>query len=495
MTESSSEHLYRASRNSMFMILGRLSTFVFGIFTAMLLARYAGPELYGVYGYASSMLIILMVLVNLGMNTQVTRDVSKNPGAWRNYLLASLIVKTTLLILVLVGTYITVQIFSDHPQNNPIYLLVGLSLGFAALASSISSLVYAFEKMRYDAGYVLLRSSLTAVAVMVTIFLGMKFVHVLSGIVIIAICAFIFYSLMIYRFLARNQPVTGEGMDSRWWKMFIRSGVVFSLIAILGAVYSNLAIILVKKLALSAKETGYYFASFRIYEYGMFIPQVLYTSLIPTYTKVFSESKDLFQRSFRKVYGYGLCLALIIAAGLSASAEPIIRILYGAEYLEAVPVMRLLGIAVLNMTGFLVSPALVAMGKEKWMIGMVGGALTLFVILSVLLIPSQGALGAGIAFMTANLMSFLVVTIVAFIATKASFPWKPVLKTLPVALIIFAALFLSSSNLVYFFAVIPGVIVFIILFVRYSGVVEPQDLESIKASFAFNRKAGKGNSN
>jgi O-antigen/teichoic acid export membrane protein len=297
---------------------------------------------------------------------------------------------------------------------------------------------------------------------------------------IASLLAFLLFSVYATRYFISAQAPVNQPLNKEWWNRFFRSGVVFSVIALLGVLYSNSAVILVKRFSVSAYEAGYYFASFRIYEYGMFIPQVLYTSLIPTFTKVFSISGDEFRQAFTKIFGYGLALALLFAAIISSSAEPIILTFFGEKFADAIPVLRCLGFALLNMTGFLASPALVAIGKEKWMVGFVLVALLIMIPGAYILIPGYGALGAAYAFTLSNIFGFLSVTITTFILTKARFPWNKLIKTLPVAILVFISLYFASGLSWYFWIILPVILILAgIILVKFLKIIDDDDLHEI----------------
>jgi O-antigen/teichoic acid export membrane protein len=99
----------------------------------------------------------------------------------------------------------------------------------------------------------------------------------------------------------------------------------------------------------------------------------------------------------------GTLLAVVAGVGLVALAEPLLRLLYGAEFAGAIPVFRLLAVeAMLGCaTSILLQPFL-ALGRPGVVSLLQGAGLALSVPLLLLLIPAYGVVGAGVALLVAG---------------------------------------------------------------------------------------------
>ncbi len=100
-----------------------------------------------------------------------------------------------------------------------------------------------------------------------------------------------------------------------------------------------------------------------------------------------------------------MLLAVPAAIGLSVLAEPVILTLSGRQYLDAVPVMRIINpiIVVVGMSNFIGVQIFMPLGKEKWTLYSDIAGACINIALNALLIPPLGALGAAAASVCAEL--------------------------------------------------------------------------------------------
>jgi O-antigen/teichoic acid export membrane protein len=119
-------------------------------------------------------------------------------------------------------------------------------------------------------------------------------------------------------------------------------------------------------------------------------------------------------------------VSILAALAVSIPIPLLIEFLYGSEYLEAVSIFRILvGEVVLSGTSFVLAQAFMAMGKPGTLTIIESASILLSVPLMILLIPTYGLEGAGLALLISTAFRMLLVL--------ASYPL--VLKVRPPSLI------------------------------------------------------------
>jgi len=169
-----------------------------------------------------------------------------------------------------------------------------------------------------------------------------------------------------------------------------------ALLAILGVVYQRLSLLMLPALG-GILVTGWFAAAARTVEATKLFHVSAFTALYPAMSQ--PEPRKDFQVPFR----FLLAGAGGIALGLTLLAGPIVRLLFGADYLPAVPALRILAWTLLpyTATAFL-SLSLLAAGRERVVLrGLIAGLVTLAA-LNLLLVPRAGLTGAGWAFLAAE---------------------------------------------------------------------------------------------
>jgi O-antigen/teichoic acid export membrane protein len=176
----------------------------------------------------------------------------------------------------------------------------------------------------------------------------------------------------------------------------LRASAPVALLAILGVVYQRLSLLMLPALG-GVVLAGWFAAAARSVEAAKLFHVSAFTALYPEMSRA-GVSRD-FRPSFRLL----LAAAAGIALGLTVLADPLVRLLFGADYLPAVPALRILAWTLVpyTLTSFL-SLAFLAAGRERPVLhGLVAGLLTLAA-LNLVLVPRAGLAGASLAFLAAE---------------------------------------------------------------------------------------------
>ncbi len=105
-----------------------------------------------------------------------------------------------------------------------------------------------------------------------------------------------------------------------------------------------------------------------------------------------------------------LVAAIVIAVALMIAAEPLLRLVYGAAFVSALPVFRLLLIeSVLSCAFTILLQPFLALERPGIVSGLQGLGLALTILLLVFLIPMFGLFGAGLALLIAGACRLMLV--------------------------------------------------------------------------------------
>lgn len=129
-------------------------------------------------------------------------------------------------------------------------------------------------------------------------------------------------------------------------------------------------------------------------------------------------------------------LALPVCLGLAATSDPLIRILYGRRFLEAIPVLGIL--APFAVAKALMLPAqnlLVASDRQGALLKLMAGTATLNLALDYALIPPYGAIGAAVANSAAQTTAAVLAWLAGLRGFRSRFPAAPFFRMLAAALV------------------------------------------------------------
>jgi O-antigen/teichoic acid export membrane protein len=196
-------------------------------------------------------------------------------------------------------------------------------------------------------------------------------------------------------------------------------------------------------------ETGIYGAAYNLLYAVTFIPMVLSTVLYPVLTRFYATNKKLFKNNLTIIVKYFLLAAIPVVLFFVVFAEPLIILIYESKYMEAVPVLRIIGIGLLFVfLNFVLSMILNTVEKQKFVAISSFSAMALNLILNFILIPKFSIMGATVAtviteFTFCTFLMFFVHRSFKIINKKTI--WKLVLVTSSTAIGV-AAVLLTNIN-------------------------------------------------
>ena len=314
-------------------VLGDLCTFFFLVY----FARYFGKDILGKYAFAMSIGGLLTVLISLGLNTLMVREVSKDKSQNLKYLGNLLATQGIFVVLtwILIGVIILVSNFSYDTKL--IILLIGGYHVFYKFTMLFRAEFSAHEQMHYSAFLEIFHKIAILSLGIVSIIIWKNPIITLA---VYPICAF---SMFVLAFII---SVTKYGWpDLKVDLVFIKNSLIkalpFFVIIILAQFYDRIGIIL---LTYIKGETAV----------GIFSPAdwLLVTitsgvgmfsmSTFPVMSRLFEESRDELFKLYERIVRLMIVALLPLATIIFILSEQIILSTFGDKFIDSVSVLRIL---------------------------------------------------------------------------------------------------------------------------------------------------------
>ena len=374
-------------------VLTRYTAQALSVFSNILLARYLGVDGFGEYALASSVLLIGNAFSNFGMDMILIRKlaISDNPslladGLWLQLFLSMIYILGVSLI----------GLFADVPTSLKIYTLSLLPLSFYSIFTIV---VRARQQLHVF--------SVAQVLTAILQFMAVLILWLLQGDVkILAVLFLIAQSLVaIWGFMCHisNFPL----FDFSLYRSInlLRSSFRMAMIGTLRLVYEKLVITLLPAL-LGLSMTGGYSAASRVMDAGKLGHYSAFTVIYPEMAR--NENFGKRMRGLQSLLG----MALLISTFLFLFAEPITLILFGSEFLSAIPPLRVLAWVVIPyVTVTYLSLGFVALEIEKPVLSSLLITLIVLLMLFVLLTLKFNLIGSAAAVLTAEVVHALILSL------------------------------------------------------------------------------------
>jgi O-antigen/teichoic acid export membrane protein len=160
-----------------------------------------------------------------------------------------------------------------------------------------------------------------------------------------------------------------------------------------------------------SEVVGWYGVPTRLFQTLLFVPVIASTAWLPRLVSSFTEGMDRLKHAARVPLELVLAVSLPVCAATAIGARPVIHLLYGPAYANAVPVMVLLGLCIPPMyLNIMLSQVLVAAKRQVLWTWVMAGATIVNPLLNAVLITAtehrygNGAIGASISLVLTELL-------------------------------------------------------------------------------------------
>jgi len=369
-------------------------TLALSLLLSVLLARYLGPEQFGIYNYALAFVSIFQILSSLGLNGIVVRDLVEHPNQDREILGTSFALRFIGSLLSIILTVIIVMLF-DHTDGQILPLIILLSLSNVAYAFQTVSFYFeskVLSKYVVKANLFSQTSYYTLLAILIFSEASLTLIaiaFVLQSVVNAILLCFIYSAQKQKIFAWQFQLNRAKSLLSRSWPLILSSfgAIIYLKIdqIMLGQITSN-------------TEVGVYSVAVRFSEVWYFIPNLIVASCFPSLLKIREKSHQEYNIRLQKLYDLLMLGALSLSIVMTFLSYPLINSLYGQSYQNSATILSIhIWASIFIFMRALLSKWLIA--EDLYIFSFVthsSGAIV-NLILNLFLIPSFGGVGAAIA--------------------------------------------------------------------------------------------------
>lgn len=328
-------HVRRLGGNVGWLIANRLIRLTASVIILGAVGRFLGPEEFGRLNYAIGLATIFATVANLGFEGIVIRELVRKPEA-TGEILATACFLRFLGGLAAIGLVGGSALLAGDPSVLPLALIVAL----AFLPGALDVIELWFQK-NTDARSIFWAR--TGATVMVSIF-RIALIYSDAPTVAFAWTQSIEAAMgaigLIVVFASRARiPFSQWRASPSLARRLIRDSWPLILSGVLIAVYARSEQLLVKE-GLGDYTLGVYYAAVRAGEMWAFLPPVLLITIFPTLVANRDRLAPAdFQKNLQLMFDLLTGLGFLVAITITVSAPFIIRLVFGPQYLGAVPIL------------------------------------------------------------------------------------------------------------------------------------------------------------
>lgn len=409
----SSHGFKRYFKNTSWMFFGQIISSAASFLVGVLIARYLGPDQYGLLSYILSFVGLFGFLSSLGIDSIIYRELVKDNNS-KNKLLGTGFV---LMIIggVLAVFFTTIFSFFISGNINVRWLMFVFSLTYVLQSFGIISILFQSQvKAKYNSIAQIVTIILSSIIKLLFVYFGLDIRWFIYSYVIDSIIIAINY-LILYK---SNQSSIGKWkFDLALSKKILKNSwpLMFSVVAVV--IYMKIDQVMIGSM-MDTASVGIYAAAVKLSEAWYFIPSIICASIFPAIINAKGTDELLYKNRLNKLYGFLFWIAFLLAIFITFFADWIIWIFYGDKFLISAGILKVhiwAGISV--FLGYAVSKYLIAENKNLILFFTTALGAIVNIALNFILIPKIGIVGAALA----TLISYFVATfsIVLFKTTRS----------------------------------------------------------------------------
>ena len=469
------------AKNSYWYGIETVTNLLLSFFTSIAIARAIGPEKLGYFLYMWWIAGVAGMVGCLGIPAATRKYMSEyfgrgQMGIARTVFYKTLLLQTAIAAVAAGASLILVWFFGDQRYRlMSVFMIASI---FPYLVNSVvAGANAALEDLRANVPASLVSTAIFVSAVALSIYFGWNLIGISIGLFVMRAAELVVRLVPMIRRLDAYSP---EPLDVALSKrMFLFSGQSLVLLLLGLVVWDRSEMVFLKNFCSDIRQVAFYSVAFNLTEKLLIFSQIFGTATEATvmaqYGRDSTRSGDLIGASVR----YLALISFPVHMGLAAIAGPVMGIIYGRKYSEAVPALIVASCLGISKAFLLPVQALLASWERQDLIirwGLVAAALNLA--LDMALIPRYGAVGAAVANGTAQTFSVLSLWLAAAYHVKIRVPILPLAKLVFIS----AGMSVLVHVAVARFAPVPAVIVAFLLgastfmiLIRTTGVLDLAD--------------------
>lgn len=384
----------RYFKNTSWLFAEKILRMAVGLFVGVWVARYLGPEQYGILSYAAAFVGLFIAIAKLGLDSIVVRELVNNENGAYDILGTAFWLRFFGALVLLFMLFIAVHFTSnDLNTNKIIFILAGATI-FQSF--NVVDLFFQSRVMSRYAVFAnviaLFISSLIKIALILIEAPLIAFAWAALFDSFILGCGYIYFflkysNLHIKKFSFKKSTAFNLLYDS--WPLII-SGLVVAL-------YMKIDQVMIKEM-LGSEAVGQYAAAVRLSEAWYFIPMAICASLFPAIINAKKVSEELYYERLQKLYNLMVWIAAAIALPMTFLSDWIVKLLYGGQYNEAGGVLMIhIWAGIFVFLGVASGRWFVSENLQKYTFYRTVSGAIINIVLNLSLIPKYGVQGAAVA--------------------------------------------------------------------------------------------------
>ena len=400
-----SEAGQRVARNLGALFGGQAITWTMTLIWTLVVPRALGPVGFGILVSAQSVAGVLGIVLGMGTRNYLVRETVIDRSAGPKLVGTAIVLRLAVAPIVGLAAVVWAHLAHyGHDATVVLYLITAMTI-LTLMTEPLQAAFQAIERMKYLAFADIVNKSAQSIIGIALVLLGFKVVGIATNMAIMAVVVL----FLTFWWLRPHFQIDIKTSVSQMAHM-TRQSVAYWAFGLFGMIYFWIDTIMLSLLT-RPEVVGWYGASTQLFQTLMFLPVLVQTAWLPRLVSAFVNGRRELVETARAPVELVLVIGVPLAVGVALVADPLIHVVYGPGFAQAVPVMMILAICIplIYLNIILASVLLAAKRQIVWTVVMAGAAV-FNPLLNLVLIPvteqryHNGAIGAAISLVLTELL-------------------------------------------------------------------------------------------
>ncbi len=338
-------------KNVFWAVMGKVVTLLSTLLVGIFVARYLGPDQYGLMNYIISLVTLFTVFATFGTSEIIVRELAKKELPKEVILGSAFAMRIGLSVLAFLAVGIYLLISDETAETAVMVLIYASSIFF----SSFDVIRFYFTSI-VDNEYVV-KSEIfrTVIGAFIKIILLLLKAPLIAFVIALAFDFVLLASgyLMVYQ--KKVDFIRKWNVNISFIKRLLFTSFPLLVSGAAAIVYQRIDQVMIGKM-LNNEAVGFFSTAASFVSIVTFIPTIMVQTTAPILVGYWKNNKARYEEESQRIMNLTTWVTFIICLIISLLSYPIIRYTYGIEYVPAIPILQILvfkavGVALITIGG------------------------------------------------------------------------------------------------------------------------------------------------
>ena len=386
------------AHNLLWAVTGKIVSMLGGLLVGIIVARYLGPEQYGLMNYVISYVFLFQTLTLFGLDSIEVREEARGRVSFQTVIGTAFGLKAGIGLLCIIVSILTSWLMEGDTYTTLLVAIYSLTIVLNTLIvirNYFTAIVQNEYVVKAEISRTLLGIAIKAVLLVIHaplpwFVMAYMFDYVLLGTGYI----------MAYR--TKIGSLREWHFDSHYARFLIKESFPLLLTSTAVIIYQRIDQVMIGTM-IDKESVGYFSVAAKFTEILVFLPMILAHTIAPVLVKIRERNEAEYRAKAQLFMNVSFWMSMLSAAIVSMMAYWVVYVTFGERYLPAVTILQVMAfkvasVALSNTAGTM----LVCEGLQQWAICRDGLGCVVCVVLNYTLLPRYGITAAAFVSIASN---------------------------------------------------------------------------------------------